>query len=341
MILLLGACDPEEAESGAPPETETGLPDECATATWTGDDGATEDLTEAFQRGDYVTLDLPGTLGFCPGTWFARIVARAEVTVEGLGDGPGDTVLSAGELGTILDVSGSALAVENLTLDRGAGLDVAHNSGGGGIYCAEEGTVSVEDVVFSNNVANDGAGLYADGCTVTVHDSRFTDNASDDDGGAMTLWYSTATLQRVAFAGNTALDGGAAAIFYSTAFLREVEFIDNVATHFAGGVWASESSVVVIDAVFDGNVNIGEDGGGLLINGEATLTGAAFTDNEAGAGGGLFVYQQAVVTASACDFAGNLTDDVWVADDSEAGGYSLSPGQDASFSCASNVCQSR
>lgn len=339
MIAWLWACAPGETA----PIDEAGTPDDtaevCATVTWTDEDGATADVTEVFRTGEYVTLDTPGTVSFCPGTWFARIVVRADVIAEGLGDSPDETILSAGELGTILDVAAADMTVGNVTLDRGAGLDVAHNSGGGGIYCAEEGTVTAEDVVFSNSVANDGAGLYADSCTVTLRDVAFHDNASDDDGGALTLWYSTATLQSAAFSGNSALDGGAAAIFYSTAFLRDVAFSDNSSTHFAGGVWASESSIVVTDSIFEGNVNTGEQGGGLLINGQATLTGVSFHDNRALVGGGLFVYYQAVLTADGCDFTGNLAEDVWVADYSEAGGYAMSPGADASFACRDNRCE--
>jgi hypothetical protein len=352
VIFLLGctSAPPSSGTPGGESAGETGETGESAApaacpdgdvVTFTGEDGSTGDVTAYFETGDYLTLDAPGTLSFCPGTWFARVVVRADLSVVGLGAAPEDTVLSAGEIGTILDFSGpdATMTVANLTLDRGAGLDVEHNSGGGGVYCYD-GTVSVEGVVFSNNFANDGAGLYADTCDVEVRDSSFLDNLADDDGGAMTLWYSTATLEGVSFSGNQALDGGALAVFYSAASLTGVTVADNTATHFAGGIWASESTLAMADSTVERNTNTSSDqGGGLLINGEATLADVVFSANQAALGGGLFVYYQAVVTVQSCDFSENTADDVWVADYSEVGGYSMAPGTDASFTCGENVCQ--
>ena len=61
------------------------------------------------------------------------------------------TILSGGESGTIVEVDGVTTDLRNVTLDRGAGLDVDHNSGGGGVYCEGEGAVYADTVVFSNS----------------------------------------------------------------------------------------------------------------------------------------------------------------------------------------------
>lgn len=370
LIALLAACSgpPPGSEPGdSGPGGHTGSPVDSAD---TGDTGSTVDstdsadtgdsvpgidcadpvvvfrsaegvdtpLTDALLQGTYTTLDAPGTLYACPRTWFARLLVRAPVQVVGLGAEPGDTVLCGGESGTILDVLGpdGTLEVVNLTLDRGAGLDVDHNSGGGGIYCEGYGSVTTDEVVFSNNFANDGAGLYVEDCEVSLARTRFVDNTSEDDGGAFTLWYSHATLDEVSFEGNVGLDGGAAALFYATAELRDVSFADNRATHFAGALWAYETTLAASGGSFTGNQNTGAEGGGLLVDGAATLDGVRFADNTASRGGGLYVYYQAVVAGSGLSFEGNTPDDIFGADYSEAGGVSYQGG--STVNCADNVC---
>lgn len=217
---------------------------------------------------------MPGTLEVCPGTWYARILVRADVVVRGLGSSPEDTVLSGGESGTILDVAGPdvLVRVENLTLDRGAGLDVEHNSGGGGLYCEQEGEVFVEQVRFTRNQANDGAAIYTRDCTLDVSDSSFIDNHSEDDGGAITLWTSTAHLTDVTLRSNTALDGGAMAIFQSEVDLTRALVQDNRGRMFSGALWVYESSLEMTDSQLLDNTNDGgEYGGALIVHGSAVL----------------------------------------------------------------------
>ncbi len=321
---------------------DTAGPEWCerAEVTFHGLDGAILDVTESFLTGTYLTLDAPGTLHVCQGTWYARVLIRAAVVVEGHGIVPGDTILSGGESGTILDVLGPAgtLEVSNVTLDRGAGLDVDHNSGGGGIYCEGEGTVRVEDVVFSNNIANDGPGLYVRQCETTVLRSEFVGNVAEDDGGAATIWYSNASFDEVNFSGNSALDGGALCVFYSAATVTNSTIVGNESEHFAAGVWVYESTIVMSDTLIEGNHNPVNDGGGMTVAGEGSLTRVSFVVNESPRGGGLFVYYESVVACDSCSFAGNIAEDVFVADYSEAGGVSLTGSEDWSFSCAGNVC---
>ncbi len=315
----------------------------CATptVTFTTSDGAVNDLTEFFTTGDYLTLGLDGTLAVCPGTWFSRVLVRANVTVVGLGDTPEETILSGGESGTILDVLGPdvSLDVSNVTLDRGAGLDVDHNSGGGGIYCEQQGVVTVRDSLFTNNFANDGAGMYTQYCTVDLENVTFQDNLSEDDGGALTLWFSTATLNQVTITNNTALDGGAMAMFFSEATVTNSWFEGNTASIFAAGIWVNDSSITMADSTITGNTNDGSDhGGGLVVDGSATLDRVNFTQNDAPLGGGLYVFFGATIEGTECGFSLNTPDDIYVDDGSAGQGDSITAGGNYSFSCADNAC---
>jgi predicted outer membrane repeat protein len=331
---LLGCVQPTD-----PPDTEAAPDDPCAepAATFVPVEGAESDLTDALLAGDYVTLDVPGELRVCPGTWWARLIVRAEVTVTGLGESPEDTVLSGGEAGTILDVAGVSLSVSNLTLDRGAALDEAHNSGGGAVYCSAFGSVDLEDLVLSNNVANDGAALYAEDCAVTARRVAFVDNHAEDDGGALTLWYSTATLSEATFSGNSALDGGAVATFYSELTVDTSTLSGNSAGNFAGAVWVYEGALTMSQTSLSHNTNTG-NGGGALVHGTATLDGVEFIGNSAAAGGGLFVYYGAEITGTDCSFSDNLPDAVWAAGYDENDGTSYPGGEALDFSCAENAC---
>ncbi len=326
-------------------DTDTGTTAcEQAVVTFTTTDGVVNDLTSFFESGEYLTLGLPGTLTVCPGTWFSRVLVRADLSVVGLGDLPADTVLSGGESGTILDVLGPdvTLSVENITLDRGAGLDVEHNSGGGGIYCEQQGTVITQDVIFSNSFANDGAGIYTRECTLEMTDTSLVDNISEDDGGAMTLWFSTATMDHVSFQRNDALDGGALAMFNSDVTITDSLFQDNTASTFAAGIWVYDSTITIQDTTITGNTNDGSDyGGGLLVYGDATLARVVFTNNNAPLGGGIYVYYQSTIDGTDCDFSLNNPQDIYVDDGSSGSGDSITAGADYSFTCADNSCSEK
>ncbi len=354
LIFAVIACIPDNPGESGPTESavehsgetgetgDSGNPEDCGepVVTFVGEDATETDLTAPLLAGTYTTLDAPGTLRVCPGTWFARLLIRADVHVEGLGSAPEDTVLSAGEQGTILDVMGPdvLLTVQNVTLDRGAGLDVEHNSGGGGVYFESEGSVLVEDVIFSNNVANDGPGMYVTRCTIDLTRVVFRDNYGEDDGGALTMWFSEGTLTDVVFENNEALEGGAVAMFESTFSASGLEIRDNLAHNFGGGMWIFRSQAELTDTVFESNVNDGTNGAGLLFNGTGALTRVDFHDNVGVRGGGIFLYWESVLTGEDCDFSGNTPNDIWVADYSDEEGHAVEAGEGYSFSCAGNEC---
>jgi hypothetical protein len=352
--VLLGCPDTtKDSQDTTPPddtdetqdtdETHDTGPEVCPTPTVTFEatDGTTQDLTALFLSGDYLTLALSGTLRVCPGTWYSRVLVRADVSVIGLGATPEETILSGGLSGTILDVAGPAvtLSVHNVTLDRGAGLDVDHNSGGGGIYCEQDGAVVVTDAIFSANEANDGPAIYTNDCSLSVTDSSFHDNVSEDDGGAITLWDSTASFDGVQVHDNRSLDGGGMAIFNSEVTAVDLSIVDNVATGFSGGIWLYNSTLALTDGVFSGNQDdSGVYGGGLLVYGSATLERVSFTGNSAPLGGGIFVYYEGVVQGSDCDFSANTPDDIFASDGTSEGGQSYAAGSGASFTCQDNAC---
>ena len=347
-LCLLACKNPQNEDTDSDTDSDTDLEDTdqvgpCATPTVTFQDstGSSQDLTDYFLSGEYITLGLPGTITACPGTWFVRILLRADIEVIGLGENPRETIFSGGESGTILDIAGPdvRVTVDNLTLDRGAGLDVSHNSGGGAIYCEQNGHVDVTRVQFTNNFANDGAAMYGRNCVFTVSDTHFEDNVSEDDGGAVTLWDSSATFTDVTLKNNSALDGGAMALFNSELTASNMSVIGNRATNFGAGIWAYDSVTTLNDVTFDNNLSEGSDyGGGLIVFGTATLNRVSFNNNTAPLGGGLYVYYDGVVDGTNCSFNGNAPEDIFAANYSASGGESYMGSTNYSFRCAENTC---
>jgi hypothetical protein len=353
LMSLLGCSDKECTEDCGDDSGETGVetddtgdtgytgPAGCETAhaTFTATSGTVTDLTQVMTDGTYTTLEEDGTLEVCPGTWFTHLVVHANVTVSGLDEGPETTILSGGELGTVIEVSGPyTLTTENVTFNRGAGLDVEHNSGGGGLYCELEGSLVVRDSVFSENFANDGAGLYAQNCTVDVQNTLFHDNVVDDDGGALTVIASTATLYNVTFDNNVGLDGGAMAVFQSEVEIYGTTYSNNTSANFAGALWVHESTATIVDSFFDSNTNSDTQGGALLLNGSVSLNRVEITGNSAPRGGGIFVYWEADVLGTSCLFRDNSPEDIFSADYSQNGGVSHTGTEDYSFFCEDNEC---
>jgi hypothetical protein len=353
-----GPDDSGPDDSGPDDSGWTDTPPDCTTpvASFHGADGSVTDLTAAFGVGTFTTLDEPGNLWVCPGTWWTRVILRADIAVIGLGEDPADTILDAGEDGTILDVGGPhTYTIENVTLNRGAAYDTSHNSGGGGIFCCGDGTackipsaksrstVVVDDVVFTNNTGDDGSAFYSLECDFDVKNSLLADNTSDDDGGAVNLRYSTATFDSVTFDNNQGLDGGVMAMFYSSVTIANSTFSNNTGGNYSAGIWATyDTSLVISDTVFENNTNAAlrktAYGGAIIAYETATLERVSFIDNTAPKGGGIFVYYDAVIDGIDCDFSGNDPEDIYAADYSDEGGVSYTAGLDYSFSCADNAC---
>lgn len=357
LMLWLGCSGDETPQDSEPVETtddtgtldtaDTGEPDPCATPTVTfiRADGREKDMSDYLISGDYLTLAEEGRLEVCPGEWFTRIRVRANVQIVGLGDAPEDTLLSGGESGTILDVAGPdvTVSVSNLQLDRGAGLDPDHNSGGGGLYCAQQGALELSDLLFTNNYADDGAALYTEDCTVVGTNLTMRDNYSDDDGGALRLGRSTGSFDGLVMSGNSSLDGGAAAFFESTVSIQNAEISNNTGTNFAAGIWSNDNELTLTDVVFSGNVNNGSShyGGALITRGNSTLNRVTFTSNSGPLGGGLFVYVDSTTQVINSDFSDNSPHDVYAHNGKGSNGYggtTYTAGAAATFTCSNNTC---
>lgn len=157
--------------------------------------------------------------------------------------------------------SGSTLNLGNGTLTGGWG-------GNGGALDIEANTsVNLNDVIISDNHADDRGGGIANRGTFTMTGGAFTNNTSYDHdgprggGGLFNHSGATATLTNVSFNGNRAtVTGGGGICNYGTLTLDSCTIIGNSSIMNGGGIWQGADATLnlkgkttVIDNTSDGN----------------------------------------------------------------------------------------
>ncbi|MFT5680753.1 MAG: putative outer membrane repeat protein [Myxococcota bacterium] len=314
MLQLLLSCQtPPPAAMpihvGSEDTATVGVSEGCPQVTFTNTAGAVTDMTTTFTQGTPTTITDDGTLLFCPGDWFVRLTATGSLSI--LGAGREETTLSGGEQGTVLAVSGGALTVEGVTIDRGRALGAGNKAQGGGVYCDDGASVRLSAVDFTNNHAFDGGAIFAiDDCAVTATDVSFVDNTADDDGGTICAWFGgSITLSGVSITGSTARDGGGIFVYQGALSLDGSTLSDNSASTNGGAILSYQSDLTISDTTLQGNQAQG--GGAILSAGDAVLSSVTFANNQAEDGGGaMLAYTSTTTTGTDCRFEGNSPNDI-------------------------------
>jgi len=145
------------------------------------------------------------------------------------------------------------------------------NQNGGAIY--NQGMLAVTDSAFSQNTADQGAGIYSLNGTLTVTNSAFSQNTALLSGTGIHSRFSTLVVTGSTFSENTAgySDGAGITISGGTAMVTDSAFLNNGNVEngsFGGGLSISSSTVMVINSTFSGNV--AALGGGIYAQGSST-----------------------------------------------------------------------
>ncbi len=179
---------------------------------------------------------------------------------------------------------GSAAVLNGFTLTRGSGfngaaiyipssstptlknlvLDDNHASHwGGAIYCASN--ADLINLTFTNNTADNGAGIYAYHAAPSVIDCWFIDNSANGwGGGGIYLDHYSSIITGSYFKGNHANNGGGAVYcHYADPTISYTTFIENDAP--GAAIYCHDSSPDLNHVTFVGN--IGNDVGGGAIRG--------------------------------------------------------------------------
>ena len=176
-----------------------------------------------------------------------------------------------------------------------------HNNHGRSVYLSNQTLYINGEVIFENNVAYDGAGIYINNFSNVVFDKKsnvkFTDNSVYRSGAAIFLNdYSSVIFDQnsvVAFSSNSATRYGIAIYSSNNSHIAftgnsNVEFNNNAATNFGGTVYSEHHSSLSFEdnSIVAFHNNTGYNGGAILshynsiisFEGNSTIT---FNNNKA------------------------------------------------------------
>jgi len=211
--------------------------------------------------------------------------------------------------------------IDGCTFDSNA-ADYAVDDGGGGAIIGFDSSLQVENSDFLDNTSNYLAGsIYMNESEAQITSSSFAGNIAVT-GGAIVNHLSHLTVESCTLENNTA-DGdayeGPWGHGYGGAFYAENQgestisgctFSGNEASELGGAVCVTESSLIVIDSVFEENSSTGDDSqGGAVYQelGPMEISGSAFTNNSAGLQGGAIGTQfPDSITLEGSFFTGNV-----------------------------------
>jgi hypothetical protein len=235
------------------------------------------------------------TVNVSAGTYPENVVINKSLTVQGAD--ATSTIVDGTDSESVFVIDGSVtVTLTNMTITNGNAANSLPTSWGGGI-AIEQGDVTLDNVIVSNNFASMGGGISSSGGKLTVLNSQIMNNIAGDmttaRGGGIEVSESNASAQVV--------------IINST-------IVNNTASSFSGGVAigggiaSSASSLRIENSTINGNhsssgVSSGS-AGGIFINGDSdTITKTAVIQNSTisgnstvFSGGGLYVTNSAVVT---------------------------------------------
>lgn len=168
----------------------------------------------------------------------------------------GDNARRVMTIGSGADVSIEALGIVN----GDAGVD-----GGGGIYIAAQGAVSIAySTISGNTAAGGGAGIFNNG-TVSIEYSTLSGNSAPGSafGGGIANWSGGVLIVRFStLSGNSAYGGGGIAAF-ATASIEHSTVSGNHVIQFGGGIFVSNGPFSIAHSTLSNNSSLTGGGGGI------------------------------------------------------------------------------
>lgn len=187
------------------------------------------------------------------------------------------------------------------------------SGGHGGVITVYDGTLTVNNSVFTDNQASQyGGAVHSQDSTVTISNSVFSRNkASEMYGGAINGDNGTLTVSDSTFDGNEAQSGGAILGGSDSLSITNSIFTNNKATNDGSAIAVTGDKAVISNSKFIGN-SAGRFGGAILNYGTdaATISDSIFEGNTANGenaqGGAIFARDMDIIAnASDTVFTGN------------------------------------
>lgn len=209
----------------------------------------------------------------------------------------------------------SVIMVVNANAGISNGTVTGGNGGNsGGIYAANNSTLSLTNVDVRNNRATNGGGMFIENSDLTMTGGSISDNKANNNGGGIytkgTQKRVNAVLTGVVISGNDGSSYGGGIRTWGTDMTLNDVTVTNNRGWFGGGILlGSETDLTMNGGTLTGNCALGASGerfgagggGGMYIDrtrNQATLNGVLITGNMAGNserddwkgnGGGIFL----------------------------------------------------
>ncbi len=169
---------------------------------------------------------------------------------------------------------------------------------GGGIAGTDDAVIELQDVIFKDNDAYSGGGMYINnGSTATINGGKFVGNKARGWGGAICDVNSKLILNKVSFFENITSISGTIHNSGSEAMFTHVIMMENIVNgNNGGGIDNQKSQLTLLNCLLAKNTAKGY-GGGIYNSGtdsKATLINCTISENEAAYGGGLMTYENGV-----------------------------------------------
>lgn len=204
---------------------------------------------------------------------------------------PGDANDNSTHVVTAVNVNASTV-VDALTIRNGNAQGYGSLGNGGGMFI-QYGNLTVANVIFTNNTANQyGGGLYSRYGAPTLQNVQFLTNTANY-GGGVTNYGPVMTITNATFRGNSALNGGGLYNNSSNSVLTNVVFENNSGSY-GGGLYSNNSTTSITTTQFISNAASGYGGAIYLSKNELWLADAVLASNTSRMhGGALYVYRGA------------------------------------------------
>jgi len=190
-----------------------------------------------------------------------------------------------------------------------------------------DGKLTIRDSVGGGeirggNTTGNGGGIVVNaGATCAINGVTITGNTAVNGGGIVVNADATCTMEGVTITGNTADNGGGVLVKEKGACTMEGGAItDNTANKHGGAVYVeNRSRFVMKDGTISGNTAT-EKGGAVFSDGRTMydsgffMQGGAVKDNEAEAGGGVYINRVNALEMSGGSITGNTPEDVYLND---------------------------
>jgi predicted outer membrane repeat protein len=211
-------------------------------------------------------------------------------TLQIIGTGANNLTISGG-IGTnrIFYNNLATVTISGVTLTGGDGTSLVNNGNGGAIY-SNGGSLTLDSVNVTNNIATQGGGVYVTDGTISITNSTFSNNISRNGGGGAIFLGSTSSIINSTFSANSAAGSGGAVKFdRGTHLITGSTFSANNGGVRGGAIdgssFTTPAILTIVNSTISGNTAV--EGGGISNQGNITLRNVTITNNTANSGGGI------------------------------------------------------